>query len=120
MGNTWDKSGVRIKNDKVIACDPERTGGVVLPLGVKEIGDAAFRSIRIASVTLPDTLTSVGDESFKRCAPARQARPTFRVGRGCNSSRREDRVKTLSFTERELFNIIRSTMPRGMRSPETA
>ena len=52
--------------------------------------------------------------------PARQARLTRRVSRRCNSSRREDRVQTLSFMERELPKIKVSAMPRGMHLPYRA
>ena len=42
-------------------------GDVVIPDGVTEIGDGAFRRTDVTSVVIPDTVTRIGDSAFYQC-----------------------------------------------------
>ena len=53
---------------------PSEPGPVVIPEGITEIPEDAFRGCRnLESVTIPDSVTSIGDVSWPTCA--RTARP---------------------------------------------
>ena len=42
--------------------------GIEVPLGVKQIGAQAFEGYGLRSITLPDSLTSIGESAFSRCS----------------------------------------------------
>lgn len=54
------------KDGSVLVCYPQAKTGdsYVVPDDVKEIGNAAFRSAMIKSISLPDGLTKLGDSAF--------------------------------------------------------
>ena len=52
---------------KLLKCPSERTGHIVIPDGVQEIGRRAFANSKIESVTFPDSLRKIGSEAFMHC-----------------------------------------------------
>ena len=62
--------GVLFNKDKtmLIKCPEERTGSYTIPDSVTSIGDDAFRVCdNLTSVTISDSVTSIGDYAFSRC-----------------------------------------------------
>lgn len=63
----YDKNGLMIQNDEVIACRKDVTT-VVIPNNVKSIGDYAFYYCgNLISVTIPNSVTSIGSHAFVGC-----------------------------------------------------
>ena len=57
-----------LRNDSLYSGKPNREGVCIIPYGVKEICDNAFRGCtNLTSLTLPDSLTSIGEYAFYNC-----------------------------------------------------
>ena len=52
---------------KLLKCPPEKTGRIIIPDGVQEIGERAFANTKIESITFPDSLRKIGYEAFVHC-----------------------------------------------------
>lgn len=52
---------------KLLKCTSERTGHIVIPDGVQEIGRRAFANSKVESITFPDSLRKIGYEAFVHC-----------------------------------------------------
>lgn len=57
---------------KLLKCPPERTGHIVIPDGVREIGERAFANSKVESITFPDSLREIGYEAFVHCTKLNQ------------------------------------------------
>lgn len=57
---------------KLLKCPSEKTGHIVIPDGVQEIGERAFANSKIESVTFPDSLRKIGSEAFIHCINLKQ------------------------------------------------
>ncbi len=57
------------KRDSTLICflDPGATNSYVVPQGIKRIGDSAFEHSSFRSVTIPDTVESIGATAFELC-----------------------------------------------------
>ena len=56
------------KMEKVLVSYPDgRKGGYEIPEGVAHIGDYAFTSARLVSLTIPDSVIDIGDRAFEYC-----------------------------------------------------
>ena len=56
----------------IVECSPEASGELIIPSviegkNVTSIGDLAFLSIGLTSVTIPDSVTSIGGKAFENC-----------------------------------------------------
>lgn len=56
-----------IKNGVLIHVNDKKAGRIVIPDGVKSIGDKAFMLSRIREIRFPDTLTDIGKQAFWGC-----------------------------------------------------
>lgn len=52
---------------KLLKCPSEKTGHIIIPDGVQEIGERAFANSKIESVTFPDSLRKIRPEAFMHC-----------------------------------------------------
>lgn len=57
---------------KLLKCPSERTGHIVIPDGVQEIGRRAFANSKVESITFPDSLRKIGYEAFVHCIKLNQ------------------------------------------------
>lgn len=57
---------------KLLKCPPEKTGHIIIPDGVQEIGERAFANTKIESITFPDSLRKIGYEAFVHCIKLNQ------------------------------------------------
>lgn len=57
---------------KLLKCPPERTGHIVIPDGVREIGERAFANSKVEFITFPDSLRKIGYEAFVHCIKLNQ------------------------------------------------
>ena len=57
---------------KLLKCPPEKTGHIVIPDGVQEIGERAFANSKVESITFPDSLRRIGYEAFVHCTRLNQ------------------------------------------------
>ena len=57
---------------KLLKCPSERTGHIVIPDGVQEIGERAFANSKVESITFPDSLRKIGYEAFVHCTRLNQ------------------------------------------------
>lgn len=57
---------------KLLKCPPKRTGHIVIPNGVQEIGERAFANSKVASITFPDSLRKIEYEAFMHCIKLNQ------------------------------------------------
>ena len=57
---------------KLLKCSPEKTGHIVIPDGVQEIGERAFANSKAESITFPDSLRRIGCEAFVHCTKLNQ------------------------------------------------
>lgn len=62
-----DKDGVLFKGSELIAFPQGRTGHYNVPNGTTRIGNHAFKSSSISSVSFPNTLKEIGINSFYEC-----------------------------------------------------
>lgn len=66
-GVYMDKSGVLFKGNELIAFPQGRTGHYDVPYGTSRIGNHAFKSCKLNSVSFPETLTEIGINAFYSC-----------------------------------------------------
>ena len=57
-------SGVKSIGKEAFYWNQETLESVILPEGLTKIGDSAFSTTRLATITLPSTLTSIGVDAF--------------------------------------------------------
>lgn len=57
---------------KLLKCPSERTGHIVIPDGIQEIGRRAFANSKVESITFPDSLRKIGYEAFVHCIKLNQ------------------------------------------------
>ena len=62
-----DVDGVLFKESELIAFPQGRTGHYNVPYGTTRIGNHAFKSSSISSVSFPDTLKEIGINAFYEC-----------------------------------------------------
>lgn len=61
------KELLTIENDVVLKCEEDATS-IVIPSGVKEIGESAFANCEsLESVVIPDGVTKIGSHAFSSC-----------------------------------------------------
>ena len=68
------EDGIVYTKDKkrLLKCPPEKTGHIVIPDGVQEIGERAFANSKVESITFPDSLRRIGCEAFVHCTKLNQ------------------------------------------------
>lgn len=74
------------KNPPVSAIDQSITGSVAIPESIEgykvvEINKSAFKGCQVSSIIVPNTVTKIGDEAFKRC----HSLTTLELGSGVTS-----------------------------------
>lgn len=62
-----DTEGVLFKGNELIGFPQGRTGHYDVPVGTRKIGNMAFKSCKISSITFPETLEEIGDNAFYEC-----------------------------------------------------
>jgi hypothetical protein len=63
---------VNLKTMQIMACDMTAMSNIVLPEGIRSIGDGAYKGrYYIDSIQFPSTLESIGDEAFSGCSELR-------------------------------------------------
>ena len=75
IGNLDDGHPLFIEHNKLVWSNLQ---SVILPAGLKSIGNAAFQGTSLNSVTLPDSLTSIEAKAFNDCTGL----TSIRVGAG--------------------------------------
>lgn len=64
--NSSSKDGYVVRNG-VLTGYKGKKYNLILPEGIKEIGDAAFAGVSIGSVVIPEGVTSIGAGAFEQC-----------------------------------------------------
>ena len=79
------------KDKKSLILVPGGLSSVIIPYGVKTIGEAAFLNCKLNSVIIPDTVTEIGDSAFfgqsglkSLYIPGGVTKLNYGVFRGCN------------------------------------
>ena len=62
-----DEEDFEIEDGVIVGLLARARGAVVLPAGIKGIGEEIFEDQDLRSLTLPDTLTSIGHAAFRGC-----------------------------------------------------
>ncbi len=62
-----DNKKFRIKDGTLLQYKDKNLGSVIIPKGVKVIGERAFENCRIESVEFPDTLIKIDRRAFRWC-----------------------------------------------------
>lgn len=57
---------------KLLKCPPEKTGHIVIPDGVQEIGGRAFANSKVEAITFPNSLRKIGYKAFVHCTRLNQ------------------------------------------------
>ena len=69
MGSDNSKPSLLIRRRTVARClECKKDANVVVPSRVTTIADCAFYGQKMETLTLPDSLTSIGSESFEHCS----------------------------------------------------
>ena len=89
--------------EKLVACSMEKEH-VIIPDGVKTIGNSAFANCMIKSVIIPDSVTEIRGEAFKQC----QNLESVIFGKNVKIIGRE------AFSQ--CYNIKHLSMPEGLRA----
>ena len=89
--------------EKLVACSMEKEH-VVIPDGVKTIGNSAFANCMIKSVIIPDSVTEIRGEAFKQC----QNLESVIFGKNVKIIGRR------AFSQ--CYNIKHLSMPEGLRA----
>lgn len=67
-----DKDGVLFKDKELIAFPQARQGEYRIPYGTRKIGSHAFKTSKIHSVILPESLQEIGTNAFYECGNLKQ------------------------------------------------
>ena len=93
------------------AIDESITGSVTIPESIDgykvvEINKSAFKGCQISSIIVPNTVTKIGDEAFKRC----HSLTTLVLGSGVTSIGEEALGKCENLTDVTIFATIPPTV----------
>lgn len=112
LTTTTCKVGIDVNNDPNInAVDQSITGSVTIPetidgYTVVEINDETFKGCQVSSIIVPNTVTTIGDEAFKRCSSL----TTLVLGSGVTSIGEEALGKCENLTDVTIFATIPPTV----------
>lgn len=92
------------KNPPTSAIDESTTGSVTVPESldgymVVEINESAFKGCQISSIIVPNTVTKIGDEAFKRC----HSLTTLELGSGITSVGEDALTQCENLTDVTIF-----------------